>query len=179
MGAIISECGRYRTRLDRDVGGLIAGPTIGWMLHNPSTAGVENDDPTSRRGIGFTRRLGGSRLIFMNPWSGRATKPAELWQMVDPVGPTNDGDICAALEEISLSGGFVIAAWGKISPPVSWRGPAQARIAVVTEMIRAAGLKIFCLGTNLDGSPKHPLYVPGDAPLLPWPTPTPKENPDA
>jgi len=31
---------------------------------------------------------------------------------------------------------------------------------------------LWCLGTTADGSPRHPLYVRGDAPLIPWGTGT-------
>ena len=29
----------------------------------------------------------------------------------------------------------------------------------------------MCLGTTASGEPRHPLYVAGDAPLLPWAAP--------
>lgn len=169
MSAIISACGSYRYRLDRDMGFLDGEPIIGWMLHNPSTADASLDDPTSRRGIAFTRREGGRRMVFLNPWAGRATSPADLWRMGDPVGPTNDQHIREALAAIQASGGFVVAAWGKINPPSALRPAARRRLDDVREMIRAAGVPLFCLGVNADGSPKHPLYVRGDAPLIPWP----------
>ncbi len=169
MTAIISACGRYRYRLDRDMGFLDGEPIVGWMLHNPSTADASLDDPTSRRGIAFTRREGGRRMVFLNPWAGRATSPADLWRMPDPIGPTNDEHIREALSAIQASGGIVIAAWGRVNPPAIVRTSARRRLDAVREMIRAAGVPLFCLGVNADGSPKHPLYVRGDAPLIPWP----------
>jgi hypothetical protein len=177
VSAIISPCGLYRTRLDRDMGFLDGEPVIGWMLHNPSTADAELNDPTARRGIAFTRREGGRRMIFMNPWAGRATSPADLWRMADPVGSTNDEAIRAALDEIRASGGFVVAAWGRVNPPAALRAQARRRLDDVCEMIHAAGVPLFCLGTNADGSPKHPLYVRSDAPLIPWPHQTPESSP--
>ena len=173
MTAIISACGLYRYRLDRDMGFLEGEPIIGWMLHNPSTADASLDDPTSRRGIAFTRREGGRRMVFLNPWAGRATSPTDLWKMADPIGPNNDWHLLETLDQIRESGGFVVAAWGRINPPAAMRGQARRRLDDIREMIRTASVPLFCLGVNADGSPKHPLYVRGDAPLVPWPVKVP------
>ena len=162
MSATFSPCGAYRLRLERQID-MLGGPTIGFCLHNPSTAGIENDDPTSRRGIGFTRAWGGSRLIFVNPWAGRATKPADLWKMADPVGPDNDQHIVDAASECWATGGFMVAAWGACNPPAAIRATAHARLMHVADLIRSTGCELRALAVNADGSPKHPLYVRADA----------------
>ncbi|TPI15715.1 DUF1643 domain-containing protein [Mesorhizobium sp. B4-1-3] len=159
MSAIFSECGGYRYRLDRHIGD---GPPIGFMLHNPSTAGATDDDATSRRGIGFARDLGYGRLIFINPWARVATKPRDLWSAEDPIGPENDTYIRSAVAEVSSSGGIIVAAWGRVSPPAALRRAARARIESLVQMIEREGGQLYALGVNLDGSPKHPLYVKGD-----------------
>lgn len=164
MSAIFSPCGTWRYRLDRRF--LIPGPTIGFMLHNPSTAGASADDRTSGRGISFSRAWGAGGLIYMNPWAGIATKPADLWRMSDPIGPENDLHIAAALAEIRASGGFVVAAWGAVSPPAHAREAARRRLADVITMLRDHDLR--ALAVNQDGSPKHPLYVRATAQPLPW-----------
>lgn len=168
MATVLSTCGLYRLRLERTID-MFGGPTIGFCLHNPSTADADCDDPTSRRGIGFAKAWGGSRLIFVNPWAGRATKPADLWKMADPVGPENDRHIAEAANECAASGGFMVVAWGTIKPPTSHRATAHARLRAITALIRAQGCEVRSLGVNADGSPKHPLYVRGDARPLPWP----------
>lgn len=43
---------------------------------------------------------------------------------------------------------------------------AGERIHRVLSILRGSAVK--CLGTNKDGSPRHPLYVPKNAPLAPW-----------
>lgn len=168
MSAVISPCGSYRLRLDRVID-MFGGPTIGFCLHNPSTADASNDDPTSRRGIGFARAWGASRLVYVNPWAGRATKPIDLWAMADPVGPENDKHISDAAAECATSGGFMVVAWGAIKPPTAFRSAAQSRLALTLSLIHAQGCEVRSLGVNADGSPKHPLYVRGDAEPLPWP----------
>lgn len=168
MAAVMSTCGLYRLRLDRDID-MLGGPTIGFCLHNPSTADATRDDPTSRRGIGFAKAWGGSRLVFVNPWAGRATKPADLWRMIDPIGPDNDQHIGEAATECAESGGFMIVAWGAVKPPSAYRASAQARLQEIIALIKAQGCDIRSLGINADGSPKHPLYVRSDARPTRWP----------
>ena len=34
MGEIISPCGLYRYRLERDLGGMLAGPTVAWIMES-------------------------------------------------------------------------------------------------------------------------------------------------
>ena len=169
-GAIFSVCGNYRLRLDRQID-MFDGPTIGWCPHNPSTAGVKNEDPSSRRMIDFTRRWGGSRMVLVNPWAGRATKPTDLWRMADPVGPDNDEHIKAAARECAETGGFMVAAWGAVSPPLALHATVHARLTHVAALIRSTGCEIRALGITANGSPMHPLYVRADAVPMVWTRP--------
>jgi hypothetical protein len=112
------------------------------------------------------RAWGGARLIHVNVWAGIATKPEDLWAMPDPVGPENDPFIAAAAREVSSSGGFLVFAWGAIRPPRALREEATRRLAAVAALVRGEGCRIFALGENRDGSPKHPLYVRDVRPSL-------------
>lgn len=168
MSAIFSPCQTWRYRLGRDID-MFGGPTIGFCLHNASTADEEKNDPTTTRGIGFATAWGGSRLVYVNPWAGCAKKPAKLWAMPDPVGPDNDPHIIVAAAECAASGGFMVAAWGVVSPPAPLRAAAAARLKHVEALIRDTGCDLRALGVNADGSPKHPLYVRATALPLQWP----------
>lgn len=168
MSAIISDCGRYRYRLDREIG-MLGSIIIAFLLHNPSTADADKDDPTSRRGIGFARSWGASRMVFINPWAGRATKPADLWKMDDPVGPENDRHIREVALEVVASGGFMVAAWGAVSPPRALHHAVANRLSAVRSIITDAGCELRALGVTQDGAPRHPLYLPATAVPLPWP----------
>lgn len=159
----------HRYRLDRDLGLLGKGWTVGFMLHNSSKAGVDLNDPTSRRAIGFATSWHASRLIMANPWAGIATKPADLWKMADPVGLMNDFHIGQIAIEIRDSGGFMLVGWGSISPPARLFKTARQRLKAVETILRDHGCPICALGVNKDGSPKHPLYVRADAEPLAWP----------
>jgi hypothetical protein len=82
-------------------------------------------------------------------------------EVADPVGPGND----AAILRYATGASLVVVGWGK--PPE----PLKARGAALAARLRAAGVEPLCFKVNGDGSPKHPLYVGLDAPLVPYPTP--------
>lgn len=152
---MISDCGLYRYELRRQWG-TDDEPRVCWVMLNPSTADAELDDPTIRRCISFSNRLGFGSLIVVNLFAYRATDPRALLDApgagVDPVGSANDATILAAAIEADQ----VIAAWGT-------KGGYLNRAARVTQLINgAAGLPIYCLAKTKDGHPKHPLYVRGE-----------------
>jgi hypothetical protein len=83
--AVISPCGRYRYRLERR---FDHGPKVTtFIMLNPSTADAEHDDQTIRRCLGFARAWRCSKLVVVNLFAWRATAPAELKGVEDPVGP--------------------------------------------------------------------------------------------
>ncbi len=88
MSAIISKCGMYRYRLERDV--QPEGLVFGYFGVNGSTATATEDDHTVRKWIGFTKVNGGRRFIVGNAFAFRATDVRELATAVDPVGPENE-----------------------------------------------------------------------------------------
>ena len=98
MSAVISPCGLYRYRLERDLGGLIAGPTVAWIMVNPSTADATADDATIRKVLGFSRRLGAGRVIVGNLFAFRATDIKALRTAADPVGLDADQHLRAIFE---------------------------------------------------------------------------------
>lgn len=166
MSAIFSPCRNWRYRLDREI--AMFGPPIGFMLHNPSDAAEEKNDPTARRGIGYVTLWQGSKLIFLNPWARVATKPADLWRATDPVGPMNDFYIEQAAREIAVGGGFIVCAWGAISPPARKSREAHERLLAVINLIHRCGCQTRALGLTKDGAPRHPLYLKSDARPFPW-----------
>lgn len=138
------------------------------MLHNPSTADAEHDDPTSCRGIGFARSWGAGRMVFVNPFAGRATKPQDLWKMRDPVGPDNARHIATVAAEVAASGGFFVFAWGAINPPAVLRDRVYAHLHEIEEVVYAYCSDVRCLGRVTGGDPRHPLYLAKTTKLIPW-----------
>ena len=155
--AVLSDCGRYRYRLQRTWG---SGPQMTFIMLNPSTADAELDDPTIRRCIAFAKREGCGGIVVVNCFAFRATDPKELvgidgYPKSGIVGPDNEKHLH---EVIASSSGPIVCAWGAFgkTDPGHWLRQ------------RYAGHSLKCLGLTKEGRPKHPLYLPKDAPLTPF-----------
>lgn len=170
--AVISTCGLYRyslTRLVRpDDGTSLATlwKRVLFVLANPSTATADEPDNTVRRLIGFTRSFKVfSSFEVANPFAFRTKSPDVLMQAMaegqDVVGPENDAHILAAAKRASL----VICGWGgalRTKHPV-----VKKRVADVITLLHQHHKKLYCLETNKDGQPSHPLMLEADlAPRL-------------
>jgi hypothetical protein len=126
-------------------------PFFAFIGMNPSKADERFDDPTVRRCINFARREGAGRFVMLNVYGFRSTDPLAIREVSDPNGPENDHWIQSYVKEAD----FVIAAWGR---NVTQRGKE------VLKMIKGLNT-VHCLGINLDGSPKHPLYLKSNTSL--------------
>ena len=158
-GAIISECGRYRTTLWRTFDG--ARSPMAFCMLNPSTADANVDDPTIRRCREFARResAGGIIVVNLSPW--RATDPRDLeraYQAHEDVlwAERNEDAVATAWR---LSGKFVVA-WGASVRP--WMEKAAF-------MVRRTAPERYCLGKTKMGEPRHPLYLSRATPLESYP----------
>lgn len=187
-GATISACQTYRYRLwrewrlhprpaqwemwvDEDDQPVVdgAGAQLGeplacvFVMLNPSTADGAQDDPTIRRCVSFARREGFDRLEVVNLFAYRATKPTDLFDaspQIDILGWENQHYIAKALDRA----GLIICAWGV-------HGNYSLQDDFVLGWITEANFRdapVMCLGTTKEGHPRHPLYVPKDAPLVPF-----------
>ena len=157
--AVISACGRYRYRLEREL--RSDGPVAAWVMVNPSRADAKIDDQTIRKCLGFARRLAIGRLVIVNAFAYRAADIRELRRADDPVGPDNDRHIEAALREADIH----IAAWGPLAKlPPHLRG----RWREVLTLAARAGRRLQCLGVAKDGQPLHPLRLSYRRRLIPF-----------
>lgn len=142
-----------------------------FVMLNPSTADASTDDPTIRRCRGFARREGASRLVVVNLFTERATKPSSLFVSADPVGPDADEALRRAMALVDVSAGdLVVCAWGAApaGAPPGFRALHRERAGHVMGLAEAMGVPLKALGLTSGGQPRHPLYVRGDAPLLPF-----------
>jgi hypothetical protein len=157
-GAVISACGRYRYVLTRRLG---AGRrAAAFVMLNPSTAYAARDDPTIRRCLGFARQWACGRLVVLNLFAWRTADPADLKRAADPVGPENRVWFNRILGRLSET--VVICAWGV-------HGGHHDQDRVVYGWLRRVGVAPFALGVTKAGHPRHPLYVPYSAELVPFP----------
>lgn len=159
MTAIISLCGQYRYRLERQCEG--SGSTAIIMI-NPSTADATHDDATIRKLIGFGNRNRWGKLLVGNLFAYRATSVGDLGKVGDPVGPENDEH----LDRIFSEAWHTIFAWGPLSKqPRYHRGRWRAVAAIADRHLASP----HCIGAPaLCGHPTHPLMLPYDSPILPW-----------
>lgn len=161
--AIFSPCGRFRYRLERDLGR--PGPTVAMIGVNPSTATAEQNDATIRKDIGFGERLGWGRLIKGNLFSLVSTDIKGLRQLESPRDPENDGHLAQIMRDADL----VVACWG---PPEKAPPHLRRRWRRVVAIAGEVGKPLHCLGLTSAGHPRHPLMTPYSTPLTAWTPPT-------
>jgi len=160
--AVLSPCGRYRYLLRRRWG---LGPTLLYIMHNPSTADAQVDDATVRRCIaharaagygaiaGDDRRYGAIEVVNLYAW--RTPSPKALWAAAkageDIVGPGNDVAIGSALRVADA----ICVAWG--AGAAATERAAAVLVLLTTLRVVCPRLPVLCLGRGRDGSPLHPL----------------------
>jgi hypothetical protein len=120
---------------------------------NPSTADQNKSDATITRLENRMRQWNHYMLVVLNVYAIRETDSKKLPQYEDIIGPENDAIIRRALSYFPLEGTKVLCGWGDA-------GHRNGRGLTVHRMIRNAGHKPLCFGTNAKGGAKHPLYVP-------------------
>jgi hypothetical protein len=174
MSAVISTCKTYRYRLERK---LSEGPTLMFIMVNPSTADAETNDQTIRKCLGFAVRNGFGRIIVGNKFAFRAKDVNELRTARDPIGPENDLYLQAMVAEADC----IVAGWGQLAklPEV-----LRSRWKDIVRLCDAAGRELHAIGTNADRHPKHPQMTAYAEGIAPWETPwfagrTPSVTPPA
>lgn len=150
--------------LDAEWGGRVL-----FVMLNPSTADEHTDDPTIRRCLGFARRFGCSEMRVVNLYELRATSPRDLARVQEPDRFEDDEETADGIIHLEASTvDLVIAAWGASLP----HPEGLTRALHVRSLLRAAtigsGGSLRCLGMTSEFHPRHPLYLPADAPLLPY-----------
>jgi hypothetical protein len=124
-------------------------PVAAFVGLNPSTADQFQDDHTIRREKAFAADWGCGGLLKLNLFAFRSTDPKVMLAHPDPIGTINT--IEYLLSKLAPVKGPKIAAWGT-------HGSHLGRGAEVLRSIPA----LQYLRINNDGSPAHPLYLPGN-----------------
>lgn len=166
MSAVISDCGRYRYRLERrwDTPSADSYGQTTIIMVNPSTADGENDDATIRKLLGFA---GGkwANIVVGNLFAFRATDVRALRSAADPIGPDNDEHLRTMFDESFR----LIFAWG---PPAKLPKALRERWKFVDDLARRCGKLPHSIGAPAKcGHPCHPLMLPYSRELQPWSRP--------
>jgi hypothetical protein len=145
--AAFTDCGKHRIWLyriwDKNK------PLIMFIGLNPSTANSITNDPTIRRVMSMAKSWNYGGVYMMNLFTFISTDPKKL--------NIKEGNIFAAdmwLEAIGNKCDKVVFAWGNFN--------VLGRDKQVKEMFPDA----FALHINMNGSPKHPLYVKSNTELI-------------
>jgi hypothetical protein len=144
-GAVFSRCRRWRYLLWRQWDP--SKPVANFLMLNPSTADEVKLDPSCTRARNYAEQWGYGSLIVTNIFGWRATDPAEMKAVRDPVGRGNDAAILRAAQEADL----VVCAWGN-------HGLHKGRSERIVELL--AGIPLHALKISGAGQPGHPLYLP-------------------
>ena len=151
-GALIA--GEYRYNLWREWDGpgatMLKTSWCVFIMLNPSMADGQLDDPTIRKCVRFARLWKYQKLVVVNLFAGRATKPADLFKMANPIGSHNAHHIRETLDN---EAGVVVCAWGM-------HGGFMDQDKAVMRLLDEAGVTPYALGLTKDGFPRHPLYYP-------------------
>lgn len=158
--AIISPCGRYRYRLERECKKPFEGGKVfAFFGINPSTADAIEDDRTVSRWRWFTVREGGYRFIVGNVFSLRSTDVKKLAQADDLYGP----DHWTHLKSIVNDADILVPCWG-----CSQKIPVHLRPAMkeMLKFLLSSGKPVYHFGFTGSGEPRHPLMLRNDTPLI-------------
>jgi hypothetical protein len=126
-------------------------PEVIFIGLNPSTANETKPDPTITRVVSFAKQWGFGSVTMLNLFTYVTAHPEELKKCNDPLLMADH-----YLKLYATDAEKIIFAWGKFKQ-------AEERAKEVIAMFPNA----YCLVKNKDGSPRHPLYVPGNTePIL-------------
>ncbi len=131
-------------------------PWVMFIGLNPSTADERLNDPTIRRCIGFAERWGYGGMFMCNVFTLVSTDPQKLNTEVPIVR-----EAYLALRLIRDRCQDAVAAWGAL---ITRARAGEERV----ERIKRDLSPLYCLGKTKAGHPKHPLYLPYAAKLMPY-----------
>lgn len=150
----ISECQKYRYSLTRVWDE--SKPSILFVGLNPSTADADKDDPTIKKLIAYTKAWGYGGFEIVNLFAYRSSDPKNLYnKQAIAIGPGNT----TYLKQAASSHVKTICMWGNQAKEIS-----ETVTAIWTQYFRGKGA--YCFKINRDGSPAHPLYLPGSCKLI-------------
>ena len=147
-GAILSEEDEalYRYMLWRAWDSNL--PVLLVIMLNPSHHGYVNCVRTIETLLTRAKMTGHGSIVVVNLFAWRATSPADMKKVEDPIGKDNDAAIEAVL---NAERGTLLCAWGTHGTHLNRSEEVLCRIA-------QKGRNPVALKISKDGEPEHPLY---------------------
>jgi len=127
---------------------------------NPSTADELRDDPTIRRVKTFARDWGYGGIYMLNLFTYVTAYPEELQKCENSVLMADEH-----LIDYAGKSDLIIFCWGSFPLAIE-------RAKVVTQMFPQGKVLLM----NKNGTPRHPLYIPGDTQPIKYLTYGPFKN---
>ena len=118
-----------------------------YIMLNPSLADDKNDDPTIRRLINFTKKFNYGGFLVGNIFTKITPNPKEI----DKSKGMSDKNFEKLLNLINKVDQIVYAWGNSVEEP---------------QLLKELILSPKCFGKNLNGTPKHPLYLPKNSKLI-------------
>lgn len=161
MSAIISACGLYRYRLEREV--QPEGRVFAYFGINPSTADAIENDATVRKWIGFSLRNDCRRFIVGNVFGFRSKEVKRL--AAHTVESAQGPEWTMHVDQIIADADVLVPCWGAYGKiPRHLRGTFDDVLA----RLLASGKPVLHFGVTACGQPKHPQMLAYATPLTPW-----------
>ena len=118
-----------------------------YIMLNPYFADDKNDDPTIRRLINFTKKFNSGGFLVGNIFTTITPNPKEL-DKSKGMSDKNFEELIKLINKVDQ----IVYAWGSsIEEP---------------KLLKKLVLNPKCFGKNLNGTPKHPLYLPSQTNLI-------------
>ena len=118
-----------------------------YIMLNPSFADDKDDDPTIRRLINFTKKFNSGGFLVGNIFTTITPNPKEL-DKSKGMSDKNFEELIKLINKVDQ----IVYAWGSsIEEP---------------KLLKKLVLNPKCFGKNLNGTPKHPLYLPSQTKLI-------------
>lgn len=153
MSAVISDCGKFRFVLGRQLNDPNTHRLLYIML-NPSTADASIDDPTIRRCTTFALKHGYTSFEVVNLFAFRTPSPKVLADAGYPSHRQEYEYAVAAMKRADA----ICCAWGAIP-----KGVPSLVAGLMRNLALVQRKPMVCLGKTKDGHPRHPLYLPNSA----------------
>ena len=117
-----------------------------YIMLNPSVADEKKDDPTIRRLISFTKKFNYGGFLVGNIFTTITPNPKEL-DKSKGMSDKNFEELIKLINKVDQ----IVYAWGSsVEEP---------------QLLKKLVLGPKCFGKNLNGTPKHPLYLPKNSKL--------------
>ena len=118
-----------------------------YIMLNPSLADDKNDDPTIRRLVSFTKKYNYGGFLVGNIFTTITPNPKEI-DKSKGISVKNFEKLLKLINKVDQ----IVYAWGdNIEEP---------------QLLKELVSNPKCFGKNLNGSPKHPLYLASETKLI-------------